>query len=105
MKGREGVGVRNIVEPCFHAVVKQRLELLDCKRITGAGVSFVAPRLSSLTISGEGVQGPATASLVSYSADSESHNSLAGMKLIHRMFWKPLHLQLRLVGNVFREWN
>ena len=63
MKGREGVGVRNIVEPCFHAVVKQRLELLDCKRITGAGVSFVASRLSSLTISGEGVQGPATDSM------------------------------------------
>jgi hypothetical protein len=41
----------------------ERLELLDCKRITGAGVSFVAPRLSSLTISGEGVQGPATDSM------------------------------------------
>ena len=83
----------------------ERLELLDCKRITGAGVSFVAPRLSSLTISGKVFRGLPLPAWLATCADSESHNSLAGMKLIRRMFWKPLHLQLRLVGNVFREWN
>ena len=90
----------------------ERLELLDCQRITDAGVSFIsrAPRLSSLTlrkcknvtdngiaelahsaklesltvvgchqISREGVQGAAR--LVRYSADSERHDCLKGMKL------------------------